>query len=116
MATTRHYSTGNRVPYCKATGYSNPYKPTVRDFITNTLDEVTCNECYKQLLIKKLKVDIKLGVVKPSQLTNLVPKERALTVSKEYTSYKIETQQSRVLYNLEKNIKPIINGDNRPIF
>ena len=67
-------------------------------------------------IIKKLKVDIKLGVVKPSQLTNLVPKERALTVSKEYTSYKIETQQSRVLYNLEKNIKPIIKGDNRPIF
>ena len=67
-------------------------------------------------ILKKLKVDIKLGVVKPSQLTNLVPKERALTVSKEYTSYKIETQQSRVLYNLEKNIKPIIKGDNRPIF
>ncbi len=51
MATARHYSTGNRVPYCKATGYSNPYKPTVRDFITNTLDEITCNECYI-LLIK----------------------------------------------------------------
>tara|TARA_Y100000310_G_scaffold160408_1_gene160173 strand:+ start:380 stop:3325 length:2946 start_codon:yes stop_codon:yes gene_type:complete len=66
--------------------------------------------------LKKLKQDIKLGVVKPSQLTNLVPKEKALTVSKEYTAHTLKTQQSRVLYNLQQKIKPIIKGDNRPVF
>ena len=45
-----HYSTGNRVPYCKARGYLNPYRPTIKDFVTNTLKEITCSKCYALLV------------------------------------------------------------------
>ena len=48
--TIRHYLTGTKVPYCKAKGYTKPYKPTVRDFITDTLKEITCNKCYGLLV------------------------------------------------------------------
>ncbi len=49
--TIRHYSTGTKVPYCKANGYTKPYKPTVRDFVTNTLKEITCNKCLNLLQV-----------------------------------------------------------------